>query len=243
MDAGIIAALIGAAVTLLGIGVAAAVAVFQVTRQARSGLKVDLYKEILRSVADQGDAEGQLSMTLRVLNSLIPVWLAPEQFGGVRPIPNTSWAELNELAYRCQGQGADLMLLIEKWQIVEPKLDLFRMAFGVALHEIREAWQGVSALLGAVVPPIAGSPQPPVPPKETLERLNTANVALITAASKLSAWVADFQLEVQAALLSDLFPNPLAHREPSDPEYFVVRLDRYETLKDYFENRTAWACR
>jgi hypothetical protein len=240
MDSGISAALIGAVVVLLASAVAAAVAVYQVTKQARSALKVDLYKEVLAAIANQGEAEGELSTKLRVLNSLIGVWLSPEQFGGFRPTPNTTWAELNELVYKCQGQGADLMILIERWQIVDPRLDLFRMAFGVALRDIREAWQPVSALVGGVVPAIAGAPPPELPPKETLERLKAANERVINAASKLSAWVADFQLEVQAVLLSDLFPNRLTHRQPIDPEYFVIRLDRFDALKDYFENRTPW---
>ena len=207
--------------------------------QARSGLKVELYKEFLRAVADQSDAEAELSTKLRVLNSLIGVWLSPEQFGGFRPTPNTNWAELNDLASKCQGQGANLMILIEKWQIVEPRLDLFRLAFGVALHEIRATWQAVSVLAGAALPPVGSGPLPQVP-NEALQGLRAANEALINAASKLSAWVVDFQLEVQAELLSDLFSNSLTHREPIDPEFFVVRLDQYDALQDYFENRTAW---
>lgn len=240
MDSGVTAALIGAAVALFGSAVAATAAVHQVTKQARSALKVDLYKEVLAAVANQGEAKRDLSTKLRILNSLIGVWQSPEQFGGLRPAPNTTWAELNELAYRCQAQGADLMILIERWQIVDPRLDLFRMAFGVALRDIREAWQSVSVGVSAVVPPIAGAPHPELPPNETLERLKAANEGVINAASKLSAWVADFQLEVQAALLSDLFQNRLSHRQPIDPEYFVIRLDSFDALKDYFENKTAW---
>jgi hypothetical protein len=240
MDSVITAALIGAIVALVGWGVAGAVAVYQVTKQARSALKVDLYKEVLSAVANQGEAERELSTKLRILNSLFGVWLSPEQFGGLRPAPNTTWAELNELVYKCQGQGADLMILIERWQIVDPRLDLFRMAFGVALRDIREAWQPVSELASAVVPPIAGAAPPELPPKETLQRLKASNEGVINAASKLSAWVADFQLEVQAVLLSDLFPNRLSHRQPIDPEYFVIRLDRFDALKDYFENKTPW---
>lgn len=240
MDNGIIAALIGAGVTLIGIGMAAAVAVYQILKQARMGLKVELYREILAAVDKQGDGERELSIKLRVLNSLIGVWLTPDQFPGIRPSPNTTWAELNELVHKCQNDGADLMIFIEKWQIVDPRLDIFRSAFGVALRDIRQSWTTLAQLVGAVIAAAPGAPIPAGPPKDALEEARKASDQLINAASKLSAWAADFQLEVQALLLSDLFPNRLAHRQPLDPEYFVVRLDQATALKDYFENQTQW---
>lgn len=241
MDNGIIAALIGGAVAVLGIGAAAAVAFHQITKQARMGLKVDLYREILAALDRQGDAERALSTKLRVLNSLIGVWLLPDEFPGAQPlVPNTSWAELNELIARCQTDAADLMILIEKWMIVDPRLDIFRMAFGVGLRDLRAAWAPLSHSVGRVVPPAPGLPSPARPPDQTLEHVKERCDDVLTAASKVSAWAADFQVEVQALLLSDLFKNPLIHREPLDPEYFVIRLDRYAEIKDYFENRTTW---
>lgn len=240
MDSTIIAALIGAGVAVLGSGAAAAVATYQVTKQVRSGLKVELYREILGTIEKQGDAERELSTKLRILNSLIGVWLRPDQFPGDRPSPNTTWAELNDLFHKCQTDGADLMIFIEKWQIVDPRLDVFRLAFGVALRDLRKAWHPLAQAVGAVVAAMPGTPVPALPSKESLEAVLKVSDDLINAASKLSAWAADFQLEVQALLLSDLFPNKLTHRVPLDPEYFVVSLDHAEALRDYFENRTPW---
>jgi hypothetical protein len=205
------------------------------------GLKVDLYREIISAVEKQSDAERELSTKLRVLNSLMAVWQMPEQFPGAQlPTPNTSWAELNELFFKCQHQAADLMILIEKWQIVDPRLDIFRMAFGVGLRDLREAWTPLSHLVSAVVAAMPGLPPPQLPRKDALEKVKAASDGVLNAASKVSAWVADFQLEVQGVLLSDLFPNELQHREPLDPELFVVRLDHADKLKDYFENNTPW---
>jgi hypothetical protein len=132
------------------------------------------------------------------------------------------------------------MILIERWQIVDPRLDVFRLAFGVALRDLREAWQPLAQLVSGVVAPMPGAAPPQLPPKETLQKIKEASDGVLHAAGKLSSWVADFQLEVQSLLLSDLFPNKLKHREPLDPELFVVRLDRAAALRDYFENRTPW---
>jgi hypothetical protein len=240
MEGELLGAVIAAAVALFGIGVTAAVAVFQITKQARMGLKVELYREALSAIDSQGDTERELSTKLRVLKSLISVWQKPEQFGGIRPNSTTSWSEFHDLSYKAQGEAAELMILIEKWQIVEPKLDLFRLAFGSASHDLRQAWMRLEQPLGAIVATVPGGPIPQQPPKEALDVATEAIDSVLNAASTLSSWVADFQLEMQSLLLSDLFKNDLKHREPLDPQFFVVRLDRYDSQKDHFLNRTAW---
>jgi hypothetical protein len=197
MDSGIIAALIGGAIALLSIAVAAGVAVYQITKQARMALKVELYREIISAIEKQSGAERDLSTKLRVLNSLIAIWQAPEQFRGIQlPTSNTSWSELNELCFKSQYEAAELMILIEKWQIVDPRLEVFRMAFGVGLRDLREAWTPLSHMLSAVVPPMTGTPTPELPPKDALEKLKFASDGVLSAASKISAWAADFQLEL-----------------------------------------------
>jgi hypothetical protein len=240
MDQGLVVVLISAAVTLIGVGVAAAVAVYQITKQARMGLKVELYREVLAAIGTQGKAEGELSTKLTTLNSLIALWIRKDSFGGVRPTPSTSWAELHDLNYKAQTEGAELMCLIEKWQIVDPRLNVFRLAFGSALHDMRQAWALLSEELALVVPVLPGAPIPPEPEKEVLEAISAANQTFQDALSKLGAWVADFQLEMQWLLLADLFDNGPSYREPLDPQFFVVRLDRYDTLKEYFLEQTPW---
>lgn len=240
LDNSIITAIIGSAVTLIGVAVAGTVAVYQITKQARTGLKVDLYREIITGVDRQSEGERQLSTKLRVLSSLNGIWLAPDQFPGPKPSPNVTWIELNELVQKCQVDAADLMITIERWQIVDPRIDIFRMAFGVALREIRATWGPLSQSASAVLAVMPGGPVPQDPPRDMLERLLSESLNLLRAAAKLSAWVSDFQLEVQGLMLSDLFRNRLTHRIPLDPEYFVIRLDRFAAIKDYFENRTTW---
>lgn len=240
MDPGLVGALIGAGAALVGAAIAGAAAVSAINKQARMTLKLDLYREVLKAVEKQGDSETALSTKLRVLNSLIDVWAEPEKFGGLRPVPNTSWSELNELYHRCQIEGAELVMIIERWQIVDPRLHVFRLAFGSAVHDLREAWTPLSQIVGAVVPPVAGGEAPPPLPKLALGDVKTASIQVIDAASKLSAWVSDFQLEMQALCLSELFKNHVVHREPLDPDYFVVRLDQAKALTEYFEKRTAW---
>lgn len=240
MDQALVGGLLAAGTGVVGVILTAAAAAYHITKQARTTLKVELYREIISAVEKQSDAEGELSTKLRILNSLISVWLLPEQFGGSPPGPNTSWAELNTLHYQSQSEGADLMILIEKWQIVDPRLELFRLAFGVALHDIRTAWAPLSQSVGYVVPPIPGTPAPELPSKDVLNGIRRATDSFLNAMSVLSSWAADFQVEMQSLLLSDLFRNPVTRREPLDPDFFVVRLDRFQEQKEYFLNQTAW---
>lgn len=174
MSDGVVGALIGAAVTLLVAGIGALVAVYQITKQAGMGLKGELYREVLAAIASQGDAERDLSTKLGVLSSLIALWLRQEEFGGNRPNPSTSWAELHDLNIKAQTQGAELMCLVEKWLIVDPRLDMFKLAFGSALHDMTQAWAPLSNALGAVVPAMPGAPFPPEANDHTLQRVQAA---------------------------------------------------------------------
>ena len=240
MSDGVVGALIGAGVALLVAGFAAVVAVYQITKQARMGLKVELYREVLTAIGSQGDAERDLSTKLAVLGSLIALWLRRHEFGGSRPNPSTSWAELHDLSFKAQMEGAELVCLIEKWLIVDPRLDIFKLAFGSALHDMRQAWASLSDTLGAVVPIVPGGPFPSEAPDDTLEAVGAAIQRFQNSLSKLGAWAADFQLEMQCLLLSDLFDNEPSHRVPLDPQLLVVRLDQYVMLKAYFMQQTAW---
>lgn len=240
MSDGVVGAFIGAGVALVVAAVAAVVAVYQITKQARMGLKVELYREVLAAIGTQGEAESELSTKLGVLSSLIALWLRRDEFGGNRPNPSTSWAELHDLSFKAQTEGAELMCLIEKWLIVDPRLDIFKLAFGSALHDMRQAWGPLSSALGAVVPVVPGGPFPAEAPDNTLEAVRAAIQQFLDALSKLGVWAADFQLEMQCLLLSDLFDNQPMHRVPLDPQFFVVRLDQYDVLKGYFLKQTAW---
>ena len=240
MSDGVVSALIGAGVAIVVAGLTAIVAVYQITKQARMGLKVELYREVLAAKGAQGDAEGELSTKLGVLSSLIALWLRRGEFGGNRPNPSTTWAELHDLNFKAQSEGAELMCLIEKWLIVDPRLDVFKLAFGSALHDMRQAWAPLSNALGAVVPVVPGAPFPAEAPDNILEAVRAAIQQFLDALSKLGVWAADFQIEMQCLLLSDLFYNEPTHSIPLDPQFFVVRLDQYDLLTSYFLKQTAW---
>ena len=50
----------------------------------------------------------------------------------------------------------------------------------------------------------------------------------------------DFQVEMQNLSLGGLFEGKAKRREPIDPKYVVVRIDRHDELLRHFETQTAW---
>ena len=78
--------------------------------------------------------------------------------------------------------------------------------------------------------PLEGHPWSP-PQAEDYEALMSRIKGEIHHTNLLSAWVGDFQVEMQALLLGELFANKVDRRDPPDPDQFCIRLDRYDEIQ------------
>ncbi len=50
----------------------------------------------------------------------------------------------------------------------------------------------------------------------------------------------DFLVELQNALLGDLFAKQVAHRKPLDPTKQVIKLEQADELDQWFATSTDW---
>ena len=222
--------------------VAAAAAVYQIARQARLRLKLEIYREILGTRTEHADAIREVSTKIHILKSQLGIWAEPERFGGICPPPNTSAAELNLLVHRALMKAADISILTEQWQIIDRRIDLFRLAMGSAAHDVRTEWVPFIQIATTVLPPEQGKPSNHAKASsEVLRMLGDQCDRMQEALSRLDAWSHDFGQEMQNLLLSGLFRHRIPPREPIDPSMFALRLDRYDQLSRHFETETPWA--
>lgn len=78
---------------------------------------------------------------------------------------------------------------------------------------------------------------PPIDSAAKVKHLcDTACELLVDATS----YTEDYTVELQNALLGDLFGTRVPHRVPLDPQSKVITLDRAEELERFFETSTAW---
>ena len=243
----LVIALVGAGATVLSALVGFSAIIFQIGRQGRHAIeankqnealkrKVEIYELTLATSRQASQATTDLAFYLRRLEWDLDLWQVMTE-GNLhwRP-PEARFSEYRRLSSEASQSVVKVMTMIESWHIVGPKLDIFRYAFAMGLEGLRDVSASADDIL-IISMPIEGREGEWTPPDDTRrDRLKIRIEAEAYQADRLSAWIHDFQVEMQILLLSDLFPNPVERREPPDPNMFCIRLDRYEEIKDRIDS-------
>lgn len=249
------AALIGAASTFLAAGLGVGGIILQLRSQAKQSrldiaeterrkLKATMWDEVVADCRVLSDAiiecSSGFSTALAQLKNAAEWASTGQRF----PIPTSRAMAVNSLYVAVQDAAVSVVMLIERRQIVDPRILVFRTAFASVLHMLRDTYdRSYFQLLLRALPMDApkGDTFPYSPPAVAMcERLEELTASLQTRLDELNSYSADFQREMQCLLLGDLFGTELGYREPLDPDAIVVRLDRASELEDYFRTRTEW---
>jgi hypothetical protein len=211
-------------------------------KNASDAIKLDIYKEAVEitSAANEAirNALGVVDGHIRELD------LASQQ-----PSPNIDaikgrWAEFLSSYTTALNRSVAVIYLVEQWQSVDPRLLLFRRAIGARHHEIHKVFWPLSRLLMRTMPcPLPGTNQGYFPwqlPLVTkLSELKALKADYDYEFGLLSAYILDYQNELQQILVAPLFDNDVERRDPPDPRQFAIRLDRYEEVDDML-SKTEW---
>ena len=159
----------------------------------------------------------------------------------------------NEFSRRHQEATYSLIKLIglfEKYEVVSPQLDIFKLAIGVAKHDMTIAGVRLCAFLIRILPmdiitPDGVSQVANVirPTEEQLHELDelVGNYEKATTID-IIGYLYDLNVEMQNIFLSKLFNNKVPRRQPLDPRIKVVSTEpeEMEKLRKYFEEETDW---
>lgn len=247
--------------TTIGVGLlAACVVLWQVHTQKQNELelqaenyrneyRLEVYKEfaseIGRSMTTLGRAQGYGSNAVLALE----IAMHARSLGVTQPAPaNQRSSEFLAVFQGVSSAGIAVIRLIEKYLIVEPRLEIFKVAVNVALTDIHASFQPLLNVFHRVLPVDIQAEQAmavmnnrPITAAEMQElRLAADNWA--SAVSDLGAYLDDLGIELQTALLGTLFKSELPRRTPLDPRHRVVALDTrtISEVRNFFENDTAW---
>lgn len=141
--------------------------------------------------------------------------------------------------------GATLrfIFLLEHRRIVDHRIILFRDVVNTVLHDIREIYN--FRLIGSLMTALpnetpSGNPLPySLPPTDYLRPLYGLIDLAIARTHRLGSVMEDFIVEIQNLMLSDVFGKTVSHREPIDPNEFVVRLDKFDEINAFIRH-TPW---
>jgi hypothetical protein len=248
------AALVGALATVLAASIAAYVVFKQIGRQALNAinqnrineatkLKLEQYRafvDLTRAAGDEAmDLMSRIARFTGALNARLALPAAAQRGS---PPPD----RFDALAQRFEAINNRCIAIIswvERWNIIDPRLDLFQRATNVALHDIMEAQipYSMTALRVMARNMPDGALIWDEPTEQDAAAIQALGQTLSDRLMTLSNYLHDFDREMQNLLLGELFQHQLSPRRPMDPRMTVVALSRYDQLMRHFNEETPWA--
>jgi hypothetical protein len=139
--------------------------------------------------------------------------------------------------------------MIERYQIVDPRINIFRTAIAVAHHDMMETFRPLFSFLLRILPDDIPRPDGSYvlvnvisPSDEQVNELKILVDAYKAASDDMGCYLCDLNVELQNTLLSNLFPQKVPRRKPLDPRFKVISTepDEIEKLQKYFDEETDW---
>jgi hypothetical protein len=253
---------LGHLLTALGTLVAAGMIVFQLGRQHKNEirlqaenfkgqLRLQVYQEFSSRLASTADALSTSSMYAFTGPTHVEMFLNQIK-AGINPNAIADRA----LAFKEKNAAAtneivEVVFLIEKYFILHPELDIFRLALSSAAHDMGNAFHALFEYMlknfpidiatqnGVRVENVKVFSEPAVAEHKRL------SAAYYDAAHDLDSYLSDMRTELQMLLLSSLFPNVIPRRRPADPAAKVISLDAasVKSLRQHFLKSTEWGRR
>jgi hypothetical protein len=247
--------LLGPAVTLI-VGLLAAYLTFRNSlrlqaENKRNEFKLQIYQDFCKSLDEAVDTISSVS--------LYPVFAANEAKGGetfrqMGMPPTAMKADANEFSDKfaeASREVAEVIRLIERYLIVQPDLDVFRLGLNAALFDARKLqeeiqndmfkWFPIRRPADKTNPEQAVNIQY-VPP-DLAEAMSKKAWDFYGKVNVLGDYMDDLRRELQIHLLRGLFPaTQIPMRKPIDPDVKVITLDEalVPALRKHFLEDTPW---
>lgn len=250
-------------VTFVGIIVTAVIIIWQIGRQyrivmelqkdnTRQRLNLEIYNYIRSHINLVSNTANEANSYLYGIPSSFITYRIMHQKGIKPVIPKQRSDKLIEINSELNGKVIELMTILEDFQIVNPHLYIFHTAFNTALYDLHEKYEPMFHELLKYLPIDVPEDQinhlgtkvmlHSLPNDEQLKNLERLINDYGTVIYDILMYLYDLRVEAQNLLLGDLFKIQLSPREPTDPNYIVIKTDP-ETVKNlikYFEEETAW---
>lgn len=251
---------IGDLLTVVSILTGFGIIVFQLSRQHandiaaqkennRDELRLEIYEKFSQALDDANEKTTGAGMYAFNLAANLSIY-KDQVDAGFNPSPLRCRAkEFSDLHFTSNGSIIKLITLIEKYEIVSPELEIFKIALNVASHDISEAHTPLFQFLLRILPmeviDVNGNIQVAnilTPTEEQMQELTQLTNAYKNSQDDLGGYLYDFNIELQKLFLGYLFNNEVKVRAPIDPNVKVVTTEPGEMarLRQYFEEETPW---
>jgi hypothetical protein len=250
---------LGPLVTVLAAVIGASAIVWQLGRQHRneslrqtenfkSQLKLQVYQEFASRLSLASDAIQSTAMYAFTAPTHVEIFTS-QSANGLTPVAIADRAlKLLELNSTAANEVVEAIFLLEKYFIIHPDLEIFRLALSSAAHEVSESFHPLFQFMLSHFPmdvlTEGGSQVENVTLLSPDQRANLKSLSdrYYDAAMDVACYLDDMRTELQMLLLSNLFPNVIARRRPADPSKKVLSLEpsAVKSLRQHFLKNTAW---
>lgn len=215
-----------------------------IAENERRRLKAAMYEDAVVICRELADNSIELANTLRTMMHQLEYAAQAQQNGQPYDLPSARYPVISEKYSQLSDAVLKFIFLIENSRIVDPRIVIFRTAMSVVLHDTRnlmysEFVANVMTFIPTQHPD--GSLFPYVPPSvQQAAAIGQLCVRFIAALDDAVMYTEDFLVELQNALLGDLFAKQVAHRRPLDPAKRVITLEQAGELDRWFTTSTDW---
>ena len=250
-------------ISLLGILISASLIIWQIDKQHRNNfelqkensrekLKLEIYTEYSKTIYDASNktilANSSASAIVMNFNFFV------DQISkGRTPLPISKREPIfRETHFAAIDSITALLFALEKYEIINPNLEIFRTAFSYAQSCMSEAYNPFQTVLLEFLPqdvPLQEQVKlgtdviiPKSPSKEDFQRILEVAQPYIDATMEVISYTSDLSKEAQHIFLGNLFCHRIPPRKPIDPKYVVISTEPKEVvkLKKYFLEETEW---
>ena len=215
-----------------------------IAENERRRLKAAMYEDAVAVCRELADNAIELATALRMMMLQVEYAAQAYQNGHPFDLPAARYPVLLQKNAQFSDAALKFIFLVENRRVVDPRILIFRTAMNVVLHDTRKLMHselGVNVMTSIPTQLPDGSMFNYTPPsvqhatviKHLCERF-------ISALDDAVMYTEDFLVELQNALLGDLFAKQVAHRKPLDPDKKVITLKDADELELWFAASTDW---
>lgn len=220
--------------------------------RGREQLRLQIFKQFEKRMQTASEAEAHAGSAASTI-SLAFISQRSQIESGITPDPiNLRASDFADRNSAASTSVTSLIQVIETYEIVNPEVKIFQMAFVSALHDMNEAFRPFYTELLKYLPVDVPEHRVeelgtntialPLPNDSQLEQLISLANSYADALLEVGCYIYDLRVETQNIFLGKLFEHRVQPRQPLDPRRVVIVTEpaKVRELERHFEECTEW---
>lgn len=215
-----------------------------IAENERRRLNTAMYDDAVMVCREVAGTSIELANAIRMMMLQVQYAAQAHQNGQPYDLPAARYSKILEKYGQVSNAILKFIFLVENSRFIDPRMLIFRTAMSVVLHDTRKLTDSefvvnVTAWIPAQLPD--GSIFPYTPPSmQHAAVIRQLCERFIASLDDAVMYTEDFLVELQNALLGDLFGKVIKHRKPLDPTKKVITFQQADELEQWFATSTEW---